>query len=389
MSIIHLKKQNISASINFTEKEVLLLKHIFLVFLSIALLVVNTVVCGEKPAISAQSAILIDRNSKRILFSYQPYIKLPMASTTKIMTALIALENGNINDLVTIKKNSVGIEGSSIYLAEGETLTLEDLLYGLMLRSGNDSAMAIANHIGNDLESFVELMNGKAREIGAINTNFVNPHGLYADNHYTTAYDLALITAEALEIEKFQEIVSTKTWRANRNKNNIFYNKNKTLWEYPGGDGVKTGYTIMSGRCLVTSATKNNIQLIAVVLNASNWFNDCYKLMDYGFENFKNYVIYEEGKFFKNIPVINGEKEIIPAIAKRTFLYPLKEEELEKVKLNIKLPNYLEAPINKGDEIGDITVYLDGQIIHKDRIIAKENIDQLSIIKRIIRRFRD
>ena len=353
------------------------------------LLLVGTSVCAEKPNINAQSAILIDKHSQRVLFSYNPHIKLPMASTTKIMTALVALEKGDLSSLVTVDQEAVGIEGSSIYLRDGEVLSLEDLLYGLMLRSGNDSAVAIANHIGGDSQTFIKIMNEKAKDIGAMNTNFVNPHGLHADNHFTTAYDLALITAEALKIDKFQDIVSTKVWYANRDKNNIFYNKNKTLWEYEGGDGVKTGYTMKAGRCLVTSATRADTQLIAIVLNDRDWFKDCYKLMDYGFENFKNYVIYEEGQFIKNIAIQNGEKELLHAVAKESFYYPLKEDELDRVKININLPEYLEAPINKGEKLGDITVYLDGQIIHKGSIIAKEEVDQLSVIKRLIRRIRN
>ena len=171
----------------------------------------------------------MDFESGRILLEYTPHIKLPMASTTKIMTGLIALENGNIEDNIIIKRESVGIEGSSIYLYEGESINLEDLLYGLMLRSGNDAAVAIADHIGDDIEQFIIMMNNKARSIGANNTNFMNPHGLHHDNHYTTAYDLALITKEAMKIEKFKEIVGSKIWKANREKNNLFYNKNSIL----------------------------------------------------------------------------------------------------------------------------------------------------------------
>ena len=281
---------------------------------------------SEKPNISAQSAILIDSHSKRVLLEYSPHIKLPMASTTKIMTTFIALEKGNLKDSVIIDREAVGIEGSSIYLQEGEKVTLEDLLYGLMLRSGNDSAIAIANHIGEDLEGFTKLMNNKSKEIGANNTNFMNPHGLHNDNHYSTAYDLALITSKAMEIDSFRDISRSKIWKANRDINNLFYNKNNTLWEYEGGDGVKIGYTKKAGRCLVSSSTRNGTQLIAVVLNDGNWFQDCYKLMDYGFENFKPYVIFDKGQYVKNIPVIDGTKENISVVTKDSFIYPLKED---------------------------------------------------------------
>ena len=211
-------------------------KKTLLIILFIILFTIRYSFC-EKPVIDAESGILIDAQSGRILLEYNPHIKLPMASTTKIMTALISLENGQLEDKVKIKKEAIGIEGSSIYLYENESITLEDLLYGLILRSGNDSAVAIANYIGGNLEKFTKMMNQKAKEIGANNTNFINPHGLHDDNHYSTAYDLALITREAMKIEDFKKIARTKLWKANRDKNNLFYNKNKTLWEYEGEMG--------------------------------------------------------------------------------------------------------------------------------------------------------
>ena len=338
---------------------------------------------------SAESAILIDAQSGRVLLEYNPHVKLPMASTTKIMTALVSLENGELKDKIKIKNDAVGIEGSSIYLYEDENIILEDLLYGLMLRSGNDSAVAIANYIGGNLEEFAEMMNKKAREIGVNNTNFVNPHGLHDDNHYSTAYDLALITREAMKIEQFKEIAKTKTWKANRDKNNLFYNKNSTLWEYEGGDGVKIGYTKRAGRCLVSSATRNGTQLISVVLNDRNWFDDCYRLMDYGFDNFATYIIFDKGQYFNKISINNGVKDHISIVTKESFSYPLKEEELGKVKLHIDLPDIIEAPIKKGDLIGNVAVYLDGKLIHEEKLVAKESINGLSPVKKILKKFQN
>jgi len=340
----------------------------------------------EEPDIGAQSAILIDARSGRVLLEYNPHIKLPMASTTKIMTALIALEKGDLNDKIKIGADTVDIEGSSIYLCEGETLSLEDLLYGLMLRSGNDSSLAIANHIGGNPQSFSNMMNGRAKQIGANNTNFMNPHGLHDDNHYSTAYDLALITREAMDMDDFKKIIGTRLWKATREKNNLFYNKNKTLWEYEGGDGVKTGYTQRAGRCLVSSATRDGAQLISVVLNDKNWFQNSYKLMDYGFENFKTYVIVDSNQHIKNINILNGNKNSVPIVTKESFLYPLMEDEPEKVKIDISLPEVIEAPVKKGDPVGEVTVFLDGKIIHNGDLIAKESVRKLGHIKRIINR---
>lgn len=360
-----------------------------IVFTALALMVVFNSTIYAVPSINAQSAILIEAESNRVLFEHNSYTKLPMASTTKIMTALIALEKGNLNDLIKVDRDSVGIEGSSIYLYEGEIISLEDLLYGLMLRSGNDAAVAIGKHIGGDIDNFVKLMNEKAKKIGANNTNFTNPHGLHDDDHYTTAYDLALITSNAMELEKFKEISKTKSWVANRGKNHIFYNKNKTLWEYEGGDGVKTGYTTKAGRCLVTSATRNGMQLIAVVLNDYNWFKDCYALMDYGFNNFKSYVILDKGQFVKRVAVNYGNKDEVNAIIEEPFIYPLKEEELEKIKVDYNVKDNATAPVNKGDILGKVNIYLDGKLIHKGNIVADKDIKELNMFRKIIEIIKD
>lgn len=334
---------------------------------------------------SAESAILMDAGSGRILYSYDAHKKLPMASTTKIMTALVALDKGNLDDIVKIKKESVGVEGSSIYLYEGEEISLRDLLYGLMLRSGNDSAVAIASYIGESEKDFISLMNNKAKKIGANDTNFVNPNGLENVNHYTTAYDLALITREALKNEEFKKIVSTKLWTANREKNNYFANKNKTLWQYNGADGVKTGYTIRAGRCLVSSATRNQMQLIAIVLNDSNWFNDCYNLLNYGFDNYIPCLILDEGQFIRNIKVVNGKKEFLPVINKNTFIIPLREDEKDKIKVNLGLPEQVAAPISKGDDLGEISVHLNGELIYNGKLIAKEDIVSINLIEKLLK----
>lgn len=333
--------------------------------------------------LSASSAILVDSKSGRILYSKNPYVKLPMASTTKIMTALIAMEYGNLDEIVIVKRNSVGIEGSSIYLHENEEISLRDLVYGLMLRSGNDAAMAIANHIGGSSEEFIEIMNKKANEIGASNTNFTNPHGLHDNNHYTSAYDLALITREAMKYPEFREISKTKSWKAERENNNYFYNKNKTLWQYDGGDGVKIGYTKAAGRCLVSSATRNGIQLISVVLNDGNWFNDCYALLDYGFTNFNPTIIYDKGQFIRNVSVINGSKDSIEAMTDNDFIFPLSEYEKEKVKVFINLPDKIIAPVIKGQILGSIKVFFDGHMVSNNKLIAKGEIEEKSMLGKI------
>ena len=323
---------------------------------------------------SAQSSILIDATTGRVLYSKNANEQLPMASTTKIMTALIALEQDNLDKKIQVKEEYVGVEGSSIYLEEDEEISYRDLLYGLMLRSGNDSATALAGEIGGSTEEFSKLMNKKAKDIGALNSNFENPHGLHHDNHYTTAYDLALITREAMKHKEFKEISKAKSWTADREINEHFQNKNKTLWQYEGGNGGKTGFTKAAGRCLVSTSSRKGIDLISVVINDSNWFNDCYSLMDYGFENYNSFVIHSKDQFIESIELLDGDKEKVNVVTKEELIIPLKGEEREKIKILAKLPDVLEAPIKQGEKIGYLQVLLDGELVATTELISKSEV---------------
>jgi len=334
--------------------------------------------------LSGESYILIEENSGRVLASQDEHKKMPIASTTKIMTALIALENGNLQDQIKINDDCIDIEGSSIYLERKEIINLKDLLYGLMLRSGNDAAIAISQNISNNQNEFIKMMNNKAKSINANNTNFTNPHGLNHDKHYSTAYDLALITKEAFKYQAFEEIVKTKSYTADRKNNNNFINKNKTLWEYEDGDGVKTGYTMKSGRCLVSSATKNNMRLIAVSLNAKNWFNDNYQLLDYGFENFTNHLIYDKNQFITSVDIKDG-KEQLKVVTKQDFIYPLNSTEKKQIKFKITLDENITTPIYKGDVVGNINTYLNGVLIKKDELIGGNNVNKLNFIHNLLK----
>lgn len=247
---------------------------------------------AQAPSVSAEGAVLVN-GSGQVLYEKNSHKRLYPASTTKIMTALVTLEALDELGLgpdskVIIPVEAAGVEGSSLYLKAGEKLSLEELLYGLMLQSGNDSAEAIAVCVGGTREAFVEKMNLKAEQLGCSGTHFVNPSGLFDENHYTTAGDLAVIAAEAMKREDFREIVGAQKW-ASEETDRSFVNKNKTVFNYEGGNGVKIGFTKKSGRTLVASAERDGKELIAVVLRDGNWFNDAYALMDYGFE------IMEEG----------------------------------------------------------------------------------------------
>ena len=239
-------------------------------------------------ALGAEGAILIDTKDKTVLFEKNADKKMYPASTTKIMTALDALESleeigAGQDSRVTVPDEAAGLEGSSVYLKAGQQVTMEELLYGMMLQSGNDAAAAVAICCGGDMETFVEKMNDKAAALGCGSTHFTNPSGLHDEGHYTTARDLAIIGAAAMEREDFRRIVSAESWQS-QDTGRSYVNKNKTLFQYDGGNGIKIGYTKASGRTLAASAERDGKVLIAVVLNDHNWFEDAYGMLDYGFE---------------------------------------------------------------------------------------------------------
>ena len=236
-------------------------------------------------AANGSSYIVMRADTKEIFAESNKDLRLPMASTTKTMTALIAVENCSLDEIVVIPDEAVDVEGSSVYLKKGDRYTVGELLYGLMLRSGNDAAVALALHVAGSVENFAEMMNLRAESLGLENTRFVNPHGLHDKNHYTSAYDLAVIGCEAMENDLFRKIVSTKFITVGSGDDKKYWaNKNKILSVYDGGNGIKTGYTTDSGRCLIASATRNGVTVVSVVLNRYDMFNDCCKLMDKAFE---------------------------------------------------------------------------------------------------------
>lgn len=336
----------------------------------------------EPPKIAAKAAIVMDQKSGRILYKKNINEKLPMASTTKIMTLLLALEYGNLNDTVTVSKKAASVGGSSIWLTAGEKLPLIDLLYGLMLNSGNDAATAIAEHIGGSVEKFAAMMNKKAKEIGAYNTNFVTPSGLDIgiNDHYTTAYDLALITRYGFNnYSKFAEIVSTKEktipWTG-RDYDRYLRNKNKMLWQYEGGDGVKTGFTNKAGRCLVASATRDGHRLISVVLNSNPMWDDSRKILDYAFEKYKPLRIVSKGQIVKTINVDNGKERYLPLQYSDEFTLPVSKEETLDIKIKYNLPKSIKAPIGIGEKIGTANILLNDKPIGLVDIVAGKTIDK-------------
>ncbi|MGG6309633.1 D-alanyl-D-alanine carboxypeptidase family protein [Paenibacillus macerans] len=310
------------------------------------------------PSVHAQAATVIDVTSGRILFSLRGNDQLPIASLTKIMTAIVAIEHGKLSDTVTVGKNAYAKEGSSIYLQLGEEMSLENMLYGLMLRSGNDAATAIAEHVGGSEEGFVYLMNQKARMLGLSHTQFQNPHGLDAEGHYSSADDLAKLTAYALKNPHFKEIVRTPSKKAPNPNDPWDYkwlNKNKMLRFYDGADGVKTGYTKIAKRCLVSSATRGGQQIAVVTLNDGDDWNDHRKLLDFGFENYPLTPIVSEGQSLQD-GLVTGAG----------FKYALAPDEAEKIERRLKLSSARSTSFGyrgkisillNGEEIGTVPVY--------------------------------
>ncbi len=329
--------------------------------------------------ISATSAIVMDTITGRVLFEKNAHQKRTMASTTKIMTGILALEKGELTDIVTTSRNAAYVEGSSIWLEEGEKQTLEDLIYAVLLSSGNDAAIVIAEHIGGSVEGFADIMTQKAREIGAINTSFKNPHGLDEEGHYTTAYDLALITRYALQHEKFAKIVKTKKkkipWESSE-WDRLLKNHNKLLHLYEGCDGVKTGFTKKSGRCLVSSATRDGWQIVAVTLNAPNDWEDHKKMFDDSFKRYTVTKVVENNKYVKTLPVAEGKQNRIALYTCGEFYMPLQENELTNVHITHEMPSSVEAPIRQGQQIGSVNVLLDDTIYTEIPLITNQFIER-------------
>ncbi|WP_244272594.1 D-alanyl-D-alanine carboxypeptidase family protein [Natronincola peptidivorans] len=356
----------------------------FFVLLFIALL--NPFfVSAQEVYCNGAAGIVLDVETGRVLYEKNIHQELPMASTTKIMTALLAIERIPLDQQVKIHPEAVGVEGSSIYLKANEKVNIIDLLYGLMLRSGNDAATAIAYEVSGSVEDFSQLMNQRAKEIGAKNTNFMNPHGLHHQEHYTTAYDLSMITRAALRNPTFKKIVNTKFWLADREDYKHFSNKNKILSICEGGDGVKIGFTKKAGRCLVASATRNDMQFIAITLNDGDWFNTAKNLLDYHFESYKPYEVFKEGELVKGISVKNGEKMTAQLKASKKLVVPIKDGEAERIISIIDVQEPLYAPLMKNQRVGRILTYLDGNLINITDLTTDEDINKLSIKGKVLR----
>ena len=329
---------------------------------------------------SAEGACVMDSKFNRVFYKKNEHKKLPMASTTKIVTAITAIENyKDLDTKVRVDDCAIGIEGSSIYLKQGEMLSVRELLFGLMLRSGNDAATAIAYIVAGGIDEFAEMMNNLAIKIGAKNSHFTNPHGLDDEQHYTTAYDLALITSYALNNDIFADIVKTKTIKICEGEENYRYlvNKNKLLFDMDDCIGVKTGYTKKSGRCLVSATERDGMKVVCVVLNCGPMFEESKSMLNLVNEKYFNVEIIEPYHNYHSIPVKYGNKQEALVYSREGLSLPLSKEEVMKIKVEFEIAEELEAPVKEEQVVGFVKVYYGKHLIFSQNVYTIDNIDSL------------
>ena len=334
----------------------------------------SAVTFAEAPDPGARASIVIERASGRVVYQDNADRRYPMASITKIMTALLAVELCSMDEVVIASTNASGMPGTSIYLGVGERLTMRQMLLGLMLRSGNDAAVAIAEHIDGDVAAFAERMNARAAALHA-DAHFVNPHGLDARGHEITARGMALIAREAMGQPDFREIVSTKRaiipWVDNEYQR-VLQNKNRLLTGYDGATGIKTGFTDDAGRCLVFSAERDGLEYIGVLLNCGPMFASAEALLDWCFDAYQPVRVAVEGDVLGEVRVRGGERQTVGALCKQDLVIPVADG--EDWTMALELPEYLNAPVAQGQVIGRARVEIGGQVVVQINLIAAEEI---------------
>lgn len=345
-------------------------------------------VCASAKSIEAEtyssgkSMVVMETTNNTVLYSKNKDEKLPMASTTKIVTALTVIENcKDLDKLVVVPKKATLVEGSSIYLRADEKLTIRQLLYGLMLQSGNDAALTLALEVGEgSVEKFAQMMNETAKKCGAENSSFVTPHGLDDKEHYTTAYDLAKITSCALKNATFKEIVSTKMYKIPATENNTartLINKNKLLSSLEGCIGVKTGYTKKSGRCLVSACERAGMQVVCVVLNCRPMFEESTQLLNKAFSEYKLYEILPSYKFVSDVTVEDGKSSSLRLYNKNGYSVVAKEEDLKNYSVIYNYSKKVKAPVAKDACLGTVEIYHNKTLIFSENLCSIEKVEEL------------
>lgn len=363
--------------------------------LSIILIIIlsfNFSVANAEMDLTSKAYLLMDYNSGEIILAHNEHEKLPPASITKIMTLLIAmeqLESGKIklDDKVIVSESASRVEGTSVFLDAGEVQTVENLIKAISIRSANDASIALAVHIAGSEEAFVKLMNEKAKALGMENTNFVNSTGLPADNHYSTAYDIGIMSRELIKHEKIMPYLTTymEDLEVGKIKRSVqtMVNTNKLIRSYEGCNGIKTGYTSEARHCLSASAKRGDLQLIAVVLGAETSqirFSEAAKLLDFGFANYESVTIANRGEVIANIPVEKGSADLLPIMLERDSHILLPKGSKGKINKEVVYPEHVEAPVKLGDVVGEMVVELDGQVVDRINLVAKIDIEKGSLV---------
>ena len=324
----------------------------------------------DVPGVSARSFVLMDAGTGTILAERNADTQMLVASTTKILTAaLVIVHVDDLDEVVTILPEAVGIEGSSMYLRAGEEIAVRDLLYGLMLASGNDAAVALAYHVAGGIPEFADLMNEKAAELLMEHSHFSNPHGLDAEDHVSTAGDMAKLTAWAMELTDFVQIASTRQVQA---AGRSLVNHNKLLWRYPGTLGVKTGYTKASGRSLVSAAERDGTMLICVTLSAPDDWDDHAALYDWGFARFKYHAPIVAGDVFATVPVIAGTQEQVDLISEMSLSLLVSPDDVVTVEAYV--PRFVYAEVRTGEQAGLVRVLVNGETVLETRLLFGETV---------------
>jgi len=342
----------------------------------------NIEICADEIMAPAKAMIVLEGNTNQVLYEFNKDKQLPMASTTKIATAIVAIENcKDLDRKFRVSDKAIGIEGTSIYLKDNEVLSMRELLYGLILASGNDCAVAIAEYFGSE-ENFIDMMNEMVTRLGLVNTHFDNPHGLDSDTHYTSAYDLAVITSYALKNPVFREIVSTERMVIDATEvyqARYLKNKNKLLFKYDNCIGVKTGFTDNAGRCLVNAHEENGLQIISVVLNCQPMFEECERLTKLALNNYMMKEFVKPYNFVSNIDIESSNKVEIGVITIEGCSMPILKSEEDKYEVIYEMPENLQAPIELNQVVGEVVVKYQNNIIYKGDLITIEGADNNDI----------
>ncbi len=331
------------------------------------------------PLLDCKAACLMDADTGQVLYKKNPYLHLPNASTTKLMTCILVLQNLSLDDMLTASENTVNTPYTSIYLQKGERISVKDALAGAIIKSANDTCVLLAEAVGGNTRRFSQMMNEKAAELGMMDTHFVNPHGLYDKNHYSSAYDMCLLGKEALKYPEISGLAMTRKYvldsRTENKEAALIFNKTKFTRDYPYATGLKPGYTKQSGNCLVGSAEKNGVRLVSCVLNSGRMTDETIALMEYGFNNFQKEIIIPKTEFFKEYNVANASGKVAGMLSgDLSYLMP-KHEKSKKYEYKFIVSNELRAPIKKGDRIGKAKAFIGLHEVAGVDIIAAEDVE--------------